>query len=207
MDQLCVFWCRCYRLDLQIDYIVQTLNLGNWSEIAGYDSTVLVVWMKACGLNILPMTHNMYFHTPGYYICVNHLIAVHLYSYPFSPIGSYSLVTSLKLLYGLGRGEGRESCIRRNMTIPSHTASWHTARLSLKPAAPMCRRKHCITGNRVIMQAAGPPRKSLERDGTRTSRPAKPFPNPDDAGANCASPHGSPSRGRLRHSLGSTPDL
>uniref|UniRef100_A0AAZ3PA97 Regulator of calcineurin 1 n=1 Tax=Oncorhynchus tshawytscha TaxID=74940 RepID=A0AAZ3PA97_ONCTS len=46
----------------------------------------------------------------------------------------------------------------------------------------MCRRKHRTTGDRVSVHAPGPPQESLKRDGTWTSRPAKPSPNPDDAG-------------------------
>uniref|UniRef100_A0A8C7QQP8 FYVE, RhoGEF and PH domain containing 4a n=1 Tax=Oncorhynchus mykiss TaxID=8022 RepID=A0A8C7QQP8_ONCMY len=46
----------------------------------------------------------------------------------------------------------------------------------------MCRRKHRTTGDRVSVHVPGPPQESLEHDGTRTTRLAKPSPNPDDAG-------------------------
>ena len=65
----------------------------------------------------------------------------------FYPQLLVSLVPSLQLPYGLGRGECREPCILWNTTLPSHTTSWHTAHLTRKPAAPMCQRKHCTTGN------------------------------------------------------------
>ena len=85
---------------------------------------------------------------------------------PFSlnPIGSYSLVPSLQLLYGLRRGEGREPCVLWNTTQPSHTASWHNARLTRKPAAPMS-----------ASLAPGPPQESLVLDGRRTSLCAAPW--------------------------------
>ena len=38
-------------------------------------------------------------------------------------VGNYCLVSSLQLLYRLGRDEGRESCVLRNTTQPSRTAS------------------------------------------------------------------------------------
>jgi hypothetical protein len=89
-------------------------------------------------------------------------------------IGSYSLVSSLQLQYGLGRGEGREPCVLHNTTQPSRTASWHNARLTRKQVTPMCQRKHTV--HLAIWSACtapGPPQESLERDGTRTSLPAK----------------------------------
>ena len=52
-----------------------------------------------------------------------------IFFYPFFspiswyPIGCYSLVSSLQLLYGLGRGEGLEPCVLRSTTQPSRTAS------------------------------------------------------------------------------------
>ena len=60
----------------------------------------------------------------------------------FTPISrypmcsSYSLVSSLQLPYGLGRGKGQQPCILRNTTQPGHTASWHNAHPTRKPAAP-----------------------------------------------------------------------
>jgi hypothetical protein len=61
------------------------------------------------------------------------------------PIGSYSLVSSLQLPYGLRRDEGREPCVLRNTTRISCTASKHSAHPTRKPAAPMCLRKHRFT--------------------------------------------------------------
>ena len=89
----------------------------------------------------------------------------------FSPIswyfGSYSLVSSLQVSFSLRRGEGRERCFLRNTTQPSRfLTQW----------------KHRTLSDRVSVHAPGPPQESLERDGTRTSRPAKPSPNPDNAG-------------------------
>jgi hypothetical protein len=72
------------------------------------------------------------------------------------PIGSYSLVSSLQLPYGLGSGEGREQCVLRNTTQRSRTASWHNAHLTRHPAAPTCRRKHCTPGDRVGVHCARP---------------------------------------------------
>ncbi|KAM9419583.1 alpha-2,8-sialyltransferase 8E-like isoform 2-T4 [Salvelinus alpinus] len=85
---------------------------------------------------------------------------------------SYSLVPSLQLPYGLGRGEGREPCVFQNTT----------------PAKPHCFLTHCLLNSearRTNLLEETPyswQPKSLECDGTRTSRPAKPSPNPDDAG-------------------------
>ena len=72
------------------------------------------------------------------------------------PIGSYSLVSSLQLPYGLRRGEGREPCVLRNTTLPSRTASCHNAHLTRKPAAPMWRKKHCTPGDHVRVHRARP---------------------------------------------------
>jgi hypothetical protein len=69
-----------------------------------------------------------------------------------------------------------------NTTGPSHTASWHNACLSWKPATLMCQRKYCTPADCVSVHAPGPPQESLEHNGTRTSLPAKPSPNPDDTG-------------------------
>jgi hypothetical protein len=64
----------------------------------------------------------------GVCLCVCELSQVFFFT-PFIspiswyPIGSYSLVSSLKLLYGLGRGEGQEPSVLRNTTLQSSTAS------------------------------------------------------------------------------------
>jgi hypothetical protein len=98
------------------------------------------------------------------------------------PTGSYSLVPSLQLPYGLGRGEGREPCGLRNTTRPSRTAPLHNACLTQNQP------HQCVGGNTVHMAtvsaciAPGPPQESLVHNKTRTSLPAKPSPNPDDAG-------------------------
>ena len=99
------------------------------------------------------------------------------------PIGGYSLVSSLQLPYGLGRGKHREPCILRNTTLPSRTASWHTARLTLKPATPNVSEETPYSWR--LKSACMRPachKESLVRYGTRTSRPAKPSLNPDNAG-------------------------
>ena len=116
-----------------------------------------------------------------------------LYFSPISlyPIGSYSLVPLLQLPYRLGRGEGREPCVLPNTTQPSHTASWHNARLTLKPAAPMCQRKHCPPGDRVSVHCA------RTETGVAIARWDKNIPARWHQ-ANCAPPHGSPGRGRLQ---------
>jgi hypothetical protein len=66
------------------------------------------------------------------------------------------LRVTLKLPYGLGRGEGREPRAPQNTTQPCRTASWHNAHLTQKPAAPMCRRKHRTPGDRISMHCARP---------------------------------------------------
>jgi hypothetical protein len=83
--------------------------------------------------------------------------------YPFFPpiswypIGSsYSLVSSLQLQYGLGRGEGRKPCVLWNTTQPSRTASWHNSHPTRKLATPMCRRKHHTPGDLVSVHCAWP---------------------------------------------------
>ena len=67
---------------------------------------------------------------------------LNLFVTPFSwyPISSYSLVSSLQL-----------PCILWNTTQPSHTAH-----LTQKPAAPMCRRKHCTPSNHVSVPYTRP---------------------------------------------------
>ncbi|XP_064816559.1 sialoadhesin-like [Oncorhynchus masou masou] len=50
---------------------------------------------------------------------------------------------------------------------------------TLKPATLMCQRKHLAPGDCVTPDT---PQESLERNGTRTSLPTKPSPNPEDAG-------------------------
>jgi hypothetical protein len=91
----------------------------------------------------------------------------------FSPIGSYSLVSSLQLPYGLGKGEGQEPCIPRNTTQSSRTASWQ---------CPLNLEASCINVSEETCTAPDPPQESLVHDSTRTSLSAKPSPNPDDAG-------------------------
>jgi hypothetical protein len=49
----------------------------------------------------------------------------------------------------------------------------------MKPATPTCQMKHHTPGDRVSVHVPSPPQEPLEGDGTR---PAKPSPNPDDAG-------------------------
>jgi hypothetical protein len=61
----------------------------------------------------------------------------------------------------------------------------------------MCQRKHCTPGNRVSVHVPGPPQESLERDGTRTSQPVKPSPNPDNAGPIVHRPMGLPEPGSI----------
>ena len=92
-------------------------------------------------------------------------------------VGSYSLVPLLQLPYGLGRGKGRAPCIPRKTTPPSCTASWQNARLTRKPAAPMCWRKHCPPGDRVSVHVpshnlddARPVVRLLVPDGCDTAR-------------------------------------
>ena len=90
-------------------------------------------------------------------------------SFLWYPIGSYSLNPLLQLPYGLGRGEGREPCVLWNTTLPSRNASWHTAHLTRKPAAPTCRRKHRPTGDRMpACRCPARHKESLERDETAT---------------------------------------
>ena len=75
-----------------------------------------------------------------------------------------------------------ESRASSNTTPPNYTASWHNAHLSRMPAAPMCRRKQRTPGDLVSVHAPSPPQESLQRNGRRTSRPAKASPNLDNAG-------------------------
>ncbi|XP_064871754.1 dual specificity mitogen-activated protein kinase kinase 5-like [Oncorhynchus nerka] len=100
-------------------------------------------------------------------------------SFMESAVCSYSLVSSLQLPYGLWRGEGREPCVFRFGTQPNQT---------------------------TLLLAPGPPQESLERDGSRTSLPVKPSPNPDDAGPNVRHPMGFPVAAWLRQSLDSNPE-
>ena len=67
-------------------------------------------------------------------------------------------------------------------TTQHSLAFCHNARLTRKPAPPMCRRKHSTPGNHACVHAPGLPQELLERNGTRTSLPAEPSPNPKDAG-------------------------
>jgi hypothetical protein len=56
----------------------------------------------------------------------------------------------------------------------------------------VCQRKHYTPGDRVSLHWPGPSQELLERDGTRRSLPAKPSPNPDDAGPVVLRPIGLP---------------
>ena len=115
----------------------------------------------------------------------------------FSPISIYlfspqsrgiqlvvHLVSSLQLPYG----EGREPCVPQN-TTPTKPHCFLT---------PRSQPHQCVGGNTVqlatvsVCTAPGPPQESLVCDGTRTSLPAKPSPNLDDAGPILRCPMGLP---------------
>jgi hypothetical protein len=116
----------------------------------------------------------------------NRLFCCYIFTPFFSPISwypigsSYSLVSSLELLYGLRRGDCWEPCVLRNTTQTSRTMTQCPS--NPKPAAPMYRRKDRTPGDRVSVHCPGPPQESLVHDETRISLLAKPSPNPDDAG-------------------------
>ena len=88
-----------------------------------------------------------------------------------SNLNFYSLVPSLQLPFGLGRGAKVES-----------RASWHNAHWTRKPAAPMCRRKHRTPGDRVSMHCSHPATGVASARWDKNILAAKPSPNPDDAG-------------------------
>jgi hypothetical protein len=97
---------------------------------------------------------------------------IHFFS-PISwyPIGIYSLIPSLQLPFGLGRGAKVES-----------SASWHNAHWTRKPATPMCRGKHRTPGDRVSMHCSHPATGVASARWDKNILPAKPSRNPDDAG-------------------------
>jgi hypothetical protein len=88
-----------------------------------------------------------------------------IYIFSFTPF----LVSSLQLPYGLRRGEcGQPHC----------------------PLIPEA--SHTSVGGNTVHLANGLPQESLEHDGTRTSLPAKPYTNLDDAGPIVHRPMGLP---------------
>ena len=125
-----------------------------------------------------------------YFRCIR-LLVVTILSHPY------------KLPNGLGRNEGRESCVLQNTTQPS-SLLLNTARIQ-----PGSQQHQSVGGNTVPLAtwaactAPGPPQESLVRDETRISLQAKNPPLPGRREANCTQPHGPPGRGRLRQSLGS----
>ncbi|XP_045543215.1 mucolipin-2 isoform X2 [Salmo salar] len=80
----------------------------------------------------------------------------------------------------------RERQKSRAMRLPKHDPAKPHCFLTHCLLNPKASRnnvlKHCATSDRVSVHASVPPQELLERDGTRTSWPAKPSPNPDDAG-------------------------
>jgi hypothetical protein len=109
-------------------------------------------------------THPVGYFSKGYWV---YYISLFTFT-PFSPqLFVIQLVVSLvslpQLLYGLRRGEGREPMRR--------TASWHTARWTRKPAAPMCRRKD----NRGQLAGTRPATRSCQSM-ARQGNPSQPNP-------------------------------
>jgi hypothetical protein len=105
------------------------------------------------------------------------------------PIGSYSLVSSLKLLMRSRAG-----------SPPKHNPTKPHCFLTQCPLNPEASRTNVSEETqytwRPCQRALRPARhrtqESLVRDGTRTSLPAKPSPNPDDAGPIVRRPMGLP---------------
>ena len=128
------------------------------------------------------------------------------FQFQFLPLigSSYSLVSSLQLQR---RGEGREPCVLRNTTQPSHTASWHDAHPTQKPVAPMCRRKHRTPGDLVSMQCARPATGVASAWWDKDIPDGQTLPNPDDAGLIVRRPMDLPVAGSCNRAWARTQNL
>jgi hypothetical protein len=129
------------------------------------------------------LSFHLFFYTyhglyPPLVLTCSPSLKIYIFFMYFYPIGSYSLVPSLQLPYGLGRGDGRESCVPQNTAKPHCSLNLEANRTNVFEETLSSWRPG---------SACRPPghhKELLERNGKRKPQPAKPSLNPVDAGSN-----------------------